>query len=84
MIGGYLAVPFSFGFTYALGKTISTYFYYRSQNTYISEADISEIFTQNKKLGVQKAKSEKQKILDEGKKHKDSIVSGINIFKKHS
>jgi len=83
LIGGYLAVPFSFGFTYWLGRTISTYFYYRSQNTYISEADIGDIFAQNKALGIEKWKKQKTKIVQSGRKYKDTIVSGINTFKKH-
>lgn len=83
MIGGYLAIPFSFGFTYALGKTISTYFYYKSQNTYISEADIADVFQQNKKQAIAKGKQEKKAILEKGKEHKDALLSKIKIFEKH-
>lgn len=83
-IGWYLAVPFSFGFTYGLGKTISTYFYYRSQNTYISEADIGEVFTQTRKAAIETGKEQKKEILKHGKEHKDDFMSQIRIFKKHS
>ncbi len=84
VVGWYIAVPFSFWFTYALWKTISTYFYYRSQNTTITEADISEIFKNSKKDAIKKWKKEKKKILEIAKKEKDVILSKIQSFHKHS
>jgi len=48
LAGAYFAAPMSFGFTYALGKTMSVYFYYRAQHITLENIDIKDIFLQTR------------------------------------
>lgn len=80
LAGAYFAAPMSFGFTYALGKTMSTYFYYRAQHVTLENVEIKDVFLSSQKDGVTIAKENKKDILHKWKKYKDDVLSKIQHF----
>ncbi|MDD2907501.1 MAG: adenylate/guanylate cyclase domain-containing protein [Candidatus Gracilibacteria bacterium] len=76
-LGGYLMMPLNFGLTYAMGKILSLYFYQKSQGVKATNSEIKELFKYSIKSGKSIAKKDKNKIIEIGKKYKDSFLKKL-------
>lgn len=75
----YIMVPINFWLTYWIWKTISFYFYKKTQWVKATNQELKELFKYSVNSGRQIAKKDKNKIIETGKKYKDSIIKKVKI-----